>query len=391
MRIAYLLYDFDFGGMVTWVYNLATRLHAQHELHFVCTHVDRIADKFRDVGRATFLGQDWPAVQAYLRAQRIDVVQYGQTRIFGDCALAAGVPVVIERMDGLRGAAARLPKWGLDAVIASTQQVVPVAAEQIDPTRIHLIYNGVDPARYQGAARRRPGCADGDVVIGAVCRFGRGKNLELLIDAVVRLLPRYPRIRLMLVGGRSHMPGAEDYEPILRQRAAHLGDRVVFTGQADDPAGLIAGFDIGVCVSREGVEGIPNALMESMASGTPVVATAVGGIAELIRHGQDGLLIRDSDLDGLVAALAQLLDAPAQRAAMGRSGAQRIEEHFNLDRQAQRYAELYASLVDQRRTRRGPSPGVARRQRARLALLTQPARKAVASALRQAKAQVVSR
>lgn len=382
MRIAFILYDFDMGGMVTWVYNLATRLHRQHELHFLCTHVDRIAPKFYDVGRPIYIGQHWPRLTRYLREHHIDVVQFGQTRAFADCAFAAGVPVVIERMDGLREGTARPSTRDVDAVVASAQHTVPTFARFIDRNKIHLIYNGIDPTRYQHVRHERLGFAETDIVIGSVGRFSRVKSLELLIDAMRQLKPMYPNVKLVLAGASSKMPGANDYGSLLRARAADLRSSVVFTGQVDNPEDLIAGFDIGACVSRD--EGVPNSLLECMAAGKPLVATSVGGIPELVRHEQDGLLVEDNNLDGLVQALMQLIQTPSLRAAMGMSGRLRVQEHFNLDRQAERYLTLYRTLLDHKRTasRREHWSRLVHSQRARVSLIVRPYREAVAKALR---------
>ena len=345
MRIAYLLYDFDMGGMVSWVYRLATRLADRHELHFVCTHVPRIAPRFSDVGRAHYVGRDWGALQRYLRRHRIDVVQYGQHRVFGDCAMAARVPVVIERTDGARDGALEHSKRSLDAVVASTRGTVPRLAELVDPSRIHLIYNGVDVEHHRSVSPNRLDYADDDILIGRVSRLGRGKNIELLIDAVRQLNDRHPQIRLIIVGGSSRMPGATDGERALRAHATGLESWVRFVGQVDQPDSLIAGFDIGACVSRQGNEGIPNSLLECMAAGKPVVATDVDDIAELIVEDENGLLVHDNDLTSLVQALERLIQHPALRQRLGQRAQQRITRDFDLDIQAKKYEDLYDTLL----------------------------------------------
>jgi glycosyltransferase involved in cell wall biosynthesis len=347
MRIAYVLYDFDIGGMPGWIHRLAAQLHRRHEIHFLATLVPRIAPKFTEVGSARYLGPRWHALYRYLRAHRIDLVQYGQSRLHGECALAAGVPVVIERTDGIRGDAITESKRGLDAVIASSRGTMPILERLISPDRVHLIYNGVDTAQALRAVPDRLGFADTDVLIGRVSRFGRGKHLHLLIDAIRILKDRHPHARLILVGGNSKTPGAEDYERELRARAADLQRWVRFVGPVDDAASLIAGFDIGTCVSRAGNEGVPNSLMECMAAGKPVVATAVDDVPELVIDGDSGLLVEDDNLEQLIDALELLITNPARRAAIGTRGRARIVEQFDVAVQAARYESLYETLLGQ--------------------------------------------
>jgi glycosyltransferase involved in cell wall biosynthesis len=349
VRIAFILTDFDFGGMPTWVYTLATRLASRHELHFLGTDVERIAPKFSAVGRPQFVGHDWRRLRRYLRDHHIDIVQYGNRRIFGECALAAGVPVVVERTGGQRRL--RESKRGLDAVIASSAGTVPIIAHGTSRDRIHVIHNGVDVARFATAAPDRLDFGSGDVVIGTLTRFGRGKNLALLLDAVRALVARHPHVRLALVGGNSRMPGAEDHERVLRAGASGLEAHVRFVGQVEDPASLAAGFDIGACTSVRGGEGIPNALIECMAAGKPVVSTEVGDVSELVEDGTHGLLVPDGDLAALVAALERLVVDAGLRATLGARAQARVARDFDVDVQARKYEALFESLLAAKRNR----------------------------------------
>ncbi|MFQ5873101.1 MAG: glycosyltransferase family 4 protein [Dehalococcoidia bacterium] len=348
MKIAYILYDFHIGGMETAVYNIASRLRDDFECHFIATHVETISRKYRDIGYPVFLGQDWPRLIRYLREQRIDIVQYGNHRIFGDCALAAGIPIVIERTDGVRNGAALYSKRDLDGVIASTKGTVPLISQLIDPSKVHLIFNGIGTDQFDHIDQNRLGLAQDDIIIGRVSRFGPGKNLHLLVDAVRVLVERHPNVRLVLVGGNSRMPFAADYEKALRQRAAGLEDHVLFPGYVEEPEPIIKGFGIGTCVSRPGNEGIPNSLLECMAAGKPVVATDVDDIAEIVVDGKTGFLIEDNNLEQLVRALETLIRDPGLRWQMGQAGRFMVQRDFNLDTQARKYGALYASLLESR-------------------------------------------
>lgn len=348
MRIAFVLNDFDMGGMPGWVYRLATRLSRDHELHFLCTEVDRIAPKFASVGVPRFCPGGAAELATVLRAARVDIVQYGQRPAYGEAAMAAGVPVVIERTDGWRQGLPRVARWR-DAIVASTRSTAEWLRARFGERRVHLIHNGVDLPRFDRVVPERFGFEVEDVIIGRVSRFGAGKNLGLLIDAVRLLKDRHPRVRLVLVGGNSRMPGASDEEAKLRERAAGLDAWVRFAGAVDEPEALIAGFDIGTCVSRQGNEGIPNSVMECMAAGKPVVATCVDDMPELVTDGRDGVLVEDGNLDQLVAALDRLVADPALRRGMGAAGRERIARDFDLEAQAGKYLHLYQACLEEPR------------------------------------------
>ena len=347
-RIAYILQDFHIGGMESLIYRTAYALRDRYDFYFIATHVEEILPKFKELGTAIYIGKRWWELARYLRQEQIDLVQYGNIRYYADAALAAGVPIVVERTDGIRSGVALRTKVGVDAVIASTQGTIPHIQKLIASDRIHLIYNGIDMEQFDDVSPDRLGFAESDILIGRASRFSAGKNIGLLIDAVRQLHPDYPQVRLILVGGNSKMPGAQDEESILRKRAESLGDQVIFTGYVENPAAIIKGFDIGTCVSRPGNEGIPNSLIESMAGSSPVVATAVDDIPELVSHGENGLLIADNDLAGLVEALKTLINDPDLRRKFGEAGRSRVEADFNLNAQSQAYGNLYAQLLEKR-------------------------------------------
>ena len=362
-RVAYMLYDFHISGMASWIALLAERLRDEFDFHFIATRVPQIAARFRALGRAVCLPEEGRALVGYLRAERIDLVQYANARFFGECALAAGVPVVVERTDGLRGGEALQPKEDLDAVIASAAGTIGPISRLIARERIHLIYNGVDAAFFGTVAPDRAGFGPGDVVIGRSTRFGRGKNLPLLIEAVRRL--GLPQAALVIVGSDSHLPLAERLADELKRLAAPLGARCVFTGAVEDPRALIRGFDIGTCTSRADNEGIPNSLLEPMAAGRPVVTTDTGDVRELVEDGVEGFVVPDGDAAAFADRLRLLVERPDLRERMGRAARAKVLAKFDLGRQAAAYRDLYHRLLEGRR--RGLS-ALARTARYRLRL-----------------------
>ena len=193
--------------------------------------------------------------------------------------------------------------------------------------RSRTIPYGVDAARFRPDAdararvRAKWGLApDAEVVLG-VGRFVRKKGFEYLIDAVARLAQALPRLRLVLAGDGDLRPEFE------RRIAAHgIADRVVLPGVLlqDDVAASLAASDIVVVPSVKdpsgNVDGLPNVVLEALASGTPLVASPAGGIGAVVRHGDNGLLVPEADVNAIASAIEGLLDDRARAAQIGEAG-----------------------------------------------------------------------
>jgi len=347
-HIAYVLQTFGTGGIQTCLYNLASRLQDEFEFHFIATHSDYILPKFRQVAYTVALPFEKKALAAYLKEHRIDIAQTHNLREYIDAALMAKVPVVVERTDGIRNGAALKPKEGLDGVIASARGTIPEIARLIDESKIVLIYNGIDTEAIQEAAPQRFGFSQEDIIVGRTSRLGRGKNISLLIRAILELRKSYDNVRLVICGGDTTRPDADRMLDRLKAEAEPLGDSVVFTGDVEHTEGITQGYDIATCVSLPGNEGIPNSLLEAMAAAKPVVATNVDNIPELVDHGCNGLLVESNDIEQLVQALGYLIENPKARREMGQRGLMKIKAEFNLDKQAAKYGSLYHQLLGEK-------------------------------------------
>lgn len=203
-----------------------------------------------------------------------------------------------------------------------------------------VIPNGVDlsaPPAGREAWRAANGFAAGDLLIASVARLEEQKNPLLLIEAFARAAPAHPRARLLLAGQGSLEPQARE-----KAAAAGVAPRVHFLGVRQDVPGLLAASDL--CALASSWEGSPVALMEALAAGLPAVATAVGGVPELVADGETGLLVPPGDSRRFAAALSRLLSDPSLRAAMGRAAA-RSAGRFDARNMIDGYAALFRKVA----------------------------------------------
>jgi glycosyltransferase involved in cell wall biosynthesis len=213
--------------------------------------------------------------------------------------------------------------------------------------RLEVVPYGVDVSRFKPvpgareAARTRLGLPASAPLFFAAGRLVRKKGFEYLIDA------------LPLIEGTSpaHLAiaGDGDLAEELRARArdAGVGDRVHFLGDLPQDAvgAWFAAADAAVVPSVRddsgNVDGLPNTVLEALASGTPLVSTSAGGIASVIEHGHTGVIVPERDPRALAAALGGLARDPEQRARLGAAGRALVEAHFGWDMAAARFEAAY--------------------------------------------------
>jgi glycosyltransferase involved in cell wall biosynthesis len=245
-------------------------------------------------------------------------------------------------------AATRLALRGAtDVAVSSRHQEAQLEALGIG-AQVHRIPNGVDTERFRPAspearraARRRYGLGAGPVVL----YYGHTspwKGLDTLAAALPAVLAAHPGAQALLsVTGYGAGRGALE----ARLRRAGIRDRCVVTGPADVPT-LHAAADVAVVPLRAAVGTAchPNVLLESMASGLPVVASAVGSVPEVVRDGSNGLLVPPGDAAALATALTGLLDAPPRRRALGLAARDTMLQRHSWPAAAAAFQRVYRSL-----------------------------------------------
>lgn len=256
------------------------------------------------------------------------------------------------RAVGLGDLAEQTERWVLSRAEAVLAVSAPLRDHAVamgaDPERVHVVPNGVDPALFQPGprdpeVRRRWELGDGPL-LGFVSGLRPWHGVETLPPLLTELLPRYPDLRLVIVGEGPEREGLE------RELAARgLSRAVVFTGWLahEEIGGLIRHFDVALAPYREPTHAFyfsPLKLFEYMACGVPVVAAAVGQIAEVLRHGRTGLLCAPGNGPELAGACHQLLTDAALRQRLGAAAALEVHARYTWDQNAARVTALARSL-----------------------------------------------
>ncbi len=229
--------------------------------------------------------------------------------------------------------------------VAEAQRRYLVDVEGIPAERVHLVYNGIDADQYHPAEpgeresiRHEIGLPGSALVMMAVGSLKPLKGFDLLIRAAAPLL-RGSHARLVIVGD------GVDRESLGALAAAeNVGDRVVFAGLRGDVDRVLRAAGVFVLSSR--TEALPTVVLEAMATGLPVVATDVGGVAEIVDAERSALVVRPEDEGALRAALERVLQSADLRRAMGDRGRAVVEARFRLERMCREREAFFEEVLN---------------------------------------------
>ncbi|MCB2156972.1 glycosyltransferase [bacterium] len=228
----------------------------------------------------------------------------------------------------------RVSSFSVDLFVSNSQagRQSRIQREGFSPSRIVVIPNGIELPETTANPS-----GDG-IRIGLVGNYRHRKGHDLALKALARILPDYPDARLVFAGV-DFMDGE-----LQKQIASlNLDDHVEDLGFQEDVASLLQSLDLYIQPSR--YEGTPNTLMEAMATGLPCIASEVGGVPEVLRDEQDGILIPPEDEGALAAAMKQLMADETRRKELGSSARKRIEEAFSMEALVARHDWLYKELL----------------------------------------------
>jgi glycosyltransferase involved in cell wall biosynthesis len=292
------------------------------------------------------------ALETWLAKRAPDVVHvHSGAWSKGACAAKrAGVPRVIHTEHGLldrepwySGALKRWAARHTDSIAAVSDALRHYLTDdvRIDPRKVATVANGVLTERFaplprSGALRDLVGMPGDAPIIGHVAGLKPVKDQRLLIDAFALVNAALPETRLVIVG-------EGPLRSMLEEQAGALGlaHVVHLIGEVTDPAPLYREFDLFVLCSK--AEGTSMSILESMASGVPVVATAVGGTPDVLAGGACGVLVPPGDREALANGITRLLRDPRSRREFGVAGRRRVEERYSEEAMIDAYEALYTT------------------------------------------------
>lgn len=219
-----------------------------------------------------------------------------------------------------------------------------VRVKAVPRHKIMFVPNGVDTGRFRPdestrAKTRSAMGTDNAFVWLAVGRFAKAKDYPTMTRAFAKVVAQR-KDAVLLIAGQGAL--RDEVEGIARDLG--ISSYVKFLGVRKDVPALMASADAYVMSSAW--EGMPMVLLEASAVGLPIVATDVGGNADIVRHGNNGFLVPPRDPDALAAAMVRLMDTPIEvRKRMGEFGRQHIEAHYSLERVVERWEVLYSRLL----------------------------------------------
>lgn len=369
LKLAFLTSPLGLGGSEQQLFHLLSGLDRQRFVPIVIQLGGDLHEHWvtpiRDLDIAVFrldrsLGRGvrgWRLAQL-LRNQSVDIVHSWPRFANPYAAVAgriAGIPVKIGSirndptgLDGF-GATQWLNSAGLDLVVANWDGAITRLPGLVaSRTALRVVHNGVGfadpPDQTQlGRLKAQLGFFGSERLIGSVGRLDRNKNFEMALRVFATLAPKWPLLRLVILGEGSERAA-------LVRLAASLGisQKVVLPGRTANAAGLLGIFD--VCCLTSLTEGLPNAVMEASAAGVPVVATACGGVRELIDDGVTGYIVPQRDHVAMTARMDQLLSDRAHAGEMGIAGRMKMRAEFSVSRMVASTMSMYEEAFQTART-----------------------------------------
>ena len=373
--VIHLVYRFDTGGLENGVVNLINHMPASAYRHAVVALTEVEPDFASRIQRddVTLVSLHkppghgvklYPRLAALFREFRPAIVHTRNLAAL-ECqvpATWAGVPVRIHGehgrdVDDLDGTRVRY-QWLRRAYRPFVHQYVALSCELasyltrsvgVPPRRIEQIYNGVDVERFRPRRlwerSQIAGCPFVDpalFVVGTVGRMQTVKAQTVFARAFIRALQLQPplreRLRLVLVG---EGPLRAEAQQVLD--AAGVAHLAWLPGERADVPNVMRGLDGFVLPSL--AEGVSNTILEAMASALPVLATNVGGNADLVVHGTSGEIVPASDVSALAAGILAMADRPERAVAMGRAGRLEVDRRFSLPAMVSAYEAVYDRLL----------------------------------------------
>jgi sugar transferase (PEP-CTERM/EpsH1 system associated) len=372
--IAHIIYKLDIGGLENGLVNLINRISPERYRHIIICLMD--ATDFRkkinnsDVEIFCLHKKEGHDINMFfklyvlLRDLRPDIVHTRNLATL-ECQLPAFLAGVDRRVHGEHGWDINDPygknikyQWLRRCFRPLIHRYIPLSIHLkeylidkvgVPDNKIRQIINGVDTSIFHPAIICKPPISGNPfsgienlVLVGTVGRMHGVKDQVTLVNAFLKLLVMKPAlksfVRLVLVGD-----GPLRHQAISLLSTAGVDDLAWLPGERNDVADILRNLDIFVLPST--AEGISNVILESMASGLPVIATAVGGNPDLVVNGVTGKLVQPGNPQMIAEALAYYFENPEKIKTHGSSGLMKVHRDFSLDAMVNRYLAVYDELM----------------------------------------------
>lgn len=362
VHVMQLLHSLQRGGSEHLARDLSLRFHPARIRSSVCA-VDLDGPLRRDFAEAAIPvhvtgrkpGFDWRLVfklYSTFRRMRVDVVQTHHLTqlIYGGLAARLAGAALIHVEHEYFTLASETAQRRLRLLARLCQRVVTIGDSVRDflldraglpASKVEVIANGVDVVRYDPAprvSRASLGLPLDGRLVGHVARLDPAKDQVTLLRAFRCVKEAHPDARLLIVGDGPRRAALE-----CSAQELGIAARVTFLGARPDVADLLPHIEVFAMSSVK--EGLPLVILEAMSCAKPVVATAVGEVPDVVRHGVTGLTVRPGDPSALAEGIVSLLDRPHWGAELGRRGRCTVEERFNLATTVRQYEALYEAVT----------------------------------------------
>ncbi len=364
IRVFYVIPSLSVGGTERQLTELVRGLVEDHDITVVCTRHDgalagdarRAGAKLHILGTGTAWNPSlyWKLRTEFLRHQPhvVHSFMFGFDLAVNAAARSVRVPAVISSRRELATWMKRrhyfMQNWAnryVDCVVANSGAVAEYSKthEHLDAAKVNVIFNGVDADEFVSRTDRhhlrlRYRIPFHRHIVGIAANFSPVKDHALFVRIAESLLKRRADLHFLMAGTG---PLVDTIHDMVRKR----GMESCFTRATtlQEIRDLYALMDVSVLCSK--VEGFPNAVMESMAAGRPVVAAAVGGIPEILQDGVTGRLVPSRDPEAFADAIEWVLNNSAESAAMAERASAFVRAEFTIEKMVGAYRSLYAKLL----------------------------------------------
>ncbi|MBQ9092242.1 MAG: glycosyltransferase [Anaerotignum sp.] len=360
IRVLHVLTDRNIGGAGRWLlYYLKYHNRETFEVKAVLPHDSLLVDAVKaldvpviameEMEDKSFDKKAMKALVKLFREEKPDIVHTHASMTARMAARVAGVPSIFNTKHCMEAAPGILPKKILrrevnaafsDKIIAVSRAVRrSMVHAGTHPEQIAVVYNGIEPiaiptAEEKAALLASFGGKAGEKAVGMVARLEEVKDHETFLLGAQNVLEKRKDVRFYIIGDGS-------LREELERRTMELGisEHVTFAGFIKDVEKIEGALDIAVITSK--AEALCLSIIESMIAGIPAVGTDSGGVAEVIKHGENGFLVPIGDADALAGRIEELLADDEKRKAFGEHAKKHAESMFMADKMTKRIEKLY--------------------------------------------------